>query len=131
MVNFFLFAFLFGSVASFAGDIPAEACRQLAEYRPGVDVHGKPVVPADLEEPAVTLPQTYSFDVTVDVAESLGIATPVGAAGDLTVGTITVEKGKVLFNGNPVDTNAAAALRAQCDKPEEKEEKSEEKPATE
>lgn len=131
MVKFFLFVFLFVSYASFADDIPPEACRALAEYQPGVDVHGKPVVPADLEEPAVSLPQKYSFDVTVDVAENLGLAIPAGTAGDLTVGTITVEKGKVFFNDKPLDTNAETALRAECEKPQEKDEKTEEKPETE
>lgn len=100
-----------------AGSLPAEACRMLVaprpapdvEYRPGVDVRGKPVVEADLEQSSVKMPESFSFDITVDVAHKSGLE----MKGS--VGTVTVEKdGRVTFNGEPLESPQEEALRALC-----------------
>jgi len=39
---------------------------------------------------------------------------PTGLVGESKMGTITVEKGKVKFNGNPLEGDAEAALKALC-----------------
>lgn len=85
------------------------------EYKPGVDVHGKPVVEADLAPPGIALPEPYSFNLTADAARRLGMAVPQGMEGQMTLGAITVDKaGAVRFNGNPVEGDAVAALKAFC-----------------
>jgi hypothetical protein len=84
------------------------------EYQPGVDVHDKPVMEADITPPVVVPPEKYSFDITVDVAKYMGLDTPAGLLGEAKVGTITVEKGQTKFNGNPLEGDAEAALKAIC-----------------
>jgi hypothetical protein len=42
-------------------------------YKPGVDVRGRPVAPADAGGgPRITLPDVFEFDVTIDVRKYLG-----------------------------------------------------------
>lgn len=84
------------------------------EYKAGVDVHGKPVVEADINSSAVTMPEKFSFDVTIDMAQYLGISAPMGTEMQGKIGTITVEKGKILFNDKPLEGDAVAALQSLC-----------------
>ena len=86
-----------------------------AEYKPGVDVHGKPVVEADITPNVVAMPDKVSFNVTVDLANYLGIAGPVGLENEAVLGKIEVDKaGHVTFNGKPLEGDAEAALRELC-----------------
>jgi len=85
-----------------------------ADYKPGVDVRGKPVVGADITPPVIQPPEKYSFNLTVDMAKYIGLTAPTGVEGKTRIGTITVEKGQLRFNGNPLEGDAAAALRALC-----------------
>ena len=84
------------------------------EYKPGVDVHGKPVVEADIAPSPVSVPETFSFDVTVDLARQIGLSTPAGVEAVAKVGTITYDKGKLFYNGAPMEGEAEANLRALC-----------------
>lgn len=95
------------------------------EYQPGVDVHGKPVMEADITPPVIIPPEKYSFDITVDVAKYMGLTVPAGLLGEAKIGTITVEKGQTKFNGNPLEGDAEAALKAIC--AEQKEQKQQSK----
>ena len=46
-------------------------------YRPGVDVNGNAVAPADLNaQPQISVPDVISIPVTIDLATNLGINTP-------------------------------------------------------
>lgn len=86
------------------------------DYKPGVDVKGKPVVEADLNPSPVKMPDNISFNITIDVAQYLGLPTP-GLEGLVNVGTINVDKGgKMTFNGEPMEGHAAKALRELCAK---------------
>ena len=85
------------------------------DYQPGVDVHGKPVVEADLAPSVVKLPEKYSFDLNIDAAHYLGLTVPAGSQGLMKVGTITIDKnGQATFNGKPMEGDAMAALKAAC-----------------
>lgn len=102
--------------------IPEKECQYLTayqpapgvEYQPGVDVHGKPVMEADVTPSVIKPPEKYSFDITVEVARYMGLSVPDGVFGEMKVGTITVDKGQMLFNGNPVEGDAEAALKTIC-----------------
>ncbi|MCE9507372.1 MAG: hypothetical protein K8R48_03510 [Alphaproteobacteria bacterium] len=102
--------------------VTAEDCRFLTayqpspgtEYQPGVDVRGKPVVEADLTPSVIQPPEKYSFDLTVDVMKYIGLTEPTGVLGETKMGTVTVEKGKIMFNGKPLGGDAEAALVALC-----------------
>lgn len=88
---------------------------QSADYKPGVDVHGKPVVEADLNPSQLKAADTISFDVTVDMAEYAGLAVPAGTETKTAIGTVTVDKdGHMTFNGRPLEGDAERALRALC-----------------
>lgn len=88
-------------------------------YQPGVDVHGKPVVEADVNAAPITVPETIAFDITVDVARYAGIPVPQGTEMQATMGRVEVARdGSMTFNGQPMGGNAAVALRDLCaDKP--------------
>ena len=106
-------------------EISAEDCRALVRhraaadvtYRPGVDVRGREVVPADLNPSPIALPENYAIDITVDLFERLGIP-PGGNAeyeGDIRIGVVEfTEDRRVLFNGRPVTDEAQHELAARC-----------------
>jgi hypothetical protein len=85
-------------------------------YRPGVDVQGRAVAPADLGPPQLEAPPSVSFMISVDLARRFGL--PQGPAGglaaELPLGIITVEGNRVLFNGQPLNREDTAALQAAC-----------------
>ncbi|MEZ0262763.1 MAG: hypothetical protein ACAH80_17290 [Alphaproteobacteria bacterium] len=85
------------------------------DYKPGVDANGKPVVEADLNPSPVKMSENISFNITIDVAQYLGLSTP-GLEGIVNVGTISVQNGKMTFNGEPMEGHAAKALRELCAK---------------
>ncbi len=104
--------------------IGAEDCRRLVRhvpdadvaYRPGVDVRGRPVAPADLGGGwQLNLPAEIAVPVTIDLARRYGLEPPVAAETPL--GVVTVRDGQALFNGQPMsdfDQNLIAeACRAQ------------------
>jgi hypothetical protein len=92
-------------------------------YKSGVDVHGKPVVEADLDPPDIELPEIYQFPLTVDAAKYMGMAVPPELEGKTTLGMVTVsQNGDATFNGKPLEGSAQAALKAACAELEKSEE---------
>ena len=85
-------------------------------YQPGVDVNGNAVAPADLNgQPQISVPETISIPVTIDLATNLGIPTPFLARP--TVGEVKVTRdGRVTFNGQPVGGDAQQELARRCQK---------------
>lgn len=105
--------------------ISDEACRNMAvyqpgadgdaNYKPGVDVTGKPVVEADIASGGISAPATVEFDLTVDMAQYLGYAVSPTPEGQIHIAKITVlPDGRVLRDGEPLEGHAQAALRALC-----------------
>ena len=104
---------------------PAD-CRQLVAheaaadtaYRPGVDVRGRPVEPADLPgSTQVAVPDSFSIPITVELDERLGI--PVGGdaafSAEAEIGRVEVDaRGNATFNGQPLGDEQARLLRAAC-----------------
>jgi hypothetical protein len=100
-------------------------CRQLVEhiasqdvnFKPGVDVYGRPVAPANtMTSPIITAPQNFTFDVGVDL-KRFGIPnnSPIFQPS-VGVGKITVEDGgrRVLYNGQPLGNSEQNALAEAC-----------------
>lgn len=81
-----------------------------AAYKPGVDVHGKPVVPADINVQMPSLPPSrITFPITVDMARQFNIPVPEGTKMDTDMGMIDVyTDGKILYNGQDMSAQAAA-----------------------
>jgi len=104
-------------------DMDINICRAMAlhlpdagvVYKPGVDVHGNPVVGADLNPSPMKLPENFSFDITVDVMQHMGVQSPEGLEGKAPIGRIDVQPdGRMFFNGQPLEGEAEAALRGLC-----------------
>lgn len=83
-------------------------------YRPGVDVNGNAVAPADLNaQPQISVPDVISIPVTIDLATDLGIDTPFLARP--TVGEVQITRdGRVSFNGQPIGDSAQHELAERC-----------------
>lgn len=119
--------------------VSAADCRKLVNarpsddvaYKPGVDVHGKAVAPADLGGgyPAMGQLDEINIPISVDLADRLGrararsqgITNPTTAnrpllpyAGQVPVGTVTVKGNDVLWNGEPLLPKDEATLAAAC-----------------
>ncbi|TAK98866.1 MAG: hypothetical protein EPO08_17965 [Rhodospirillaceae bacterium] len=118
--------------------VSADDCRQLAahvpdddvNYKPGVDVNGNQVTPADLGGgyPKI-VPDEITIPIGVDLADRLGrarakqqgITNPTTSdrpllpyQGQANVGTVTVNGNTVLWNGQPLAPQDEAALAAAC-----------------
>ena len=99
--------------ASFVQHIPTTD----VAYKPGVDVHGRPVAPADLGG-AVRIgpPEELTIPITIDLQKRLGI--PVDPkqyqTQNFTVGTVTWKDGRGYFNGQPLQNEEQARLAELC-----------------
>ncbi len=99
----------------------AALVRHVAEpgvaYEPGVDVNGRPVVPADLGDgPEIKLPEEIVIAITVDIDKRFGIPqTPDVFRPEATIGTVIVKPdGRAYFNGGPLTSEENRALAAAC-----------------
>lgn len=102
-----------------------DACRNLtayqpggdgdATYQPGIDSTGKPVVEADIGDGGIPAPDVVEFNLTVDMAQYLGYSVASNPEGHIHIAKITVlPDGRVLRDGEPIEGQAQAALRALC-----------------
>ncbi len=99
--------------ARLAAHIPSDD----VTYRSGVDVRGRPVAPADLDDaPALALPESYRVRIEVDSDDRFGIPTRAGSYdADIVIGEALVEAdGRVLFNGQPLQSEAAFEVGRRC-----------------
>lgn len=85
-------------------------------YRPGVDVRGRPVAPADLDGAVrINVPETIVIDVEVDLFERFGIpAHPSNFDADAMIGEVVWHDGRAYFNGQPLQDEAQAELAERC-----------------
>ncbi len=83
-------------------------------YTAGVDVNGNAVAPAYLNpQPQISVPDTISIPVTIDLSANLGI--PTSFLARPTVGEVQVSSdGRVTFNGQPVSGAAEHKLAKRC-----------------
>ena len=87
-------------------------------YKPGQDVHGKPVVPAALNPAGgLLLPDAVVIPIEIDLFERYGIpANKANFKGDVFIGEVVVDvaTGRAIFNGQPLQSDAEAELAARC-----------------
>ncbi|MCE2510088.1 MAG: hypothetical protein J4G10_03810 [Alphaproteobacteria bacterium] len=88
------------------------------EYQPGVDVHGRPVAPADVEgSSSVKVPENFTIDITVELDARFGMpATPDFYKPEANIGVVTVEGDQAYFNGQPLATESVNELAEICRK---------------
>ncbi len=90
-------------------------------YKPGVDVHGKPVVPADLKDNRLKLPDTITIDLSLPLQDlyAPGNQPPeLLKNAEVQVGKIDyhINSGKLLFNGQELSDPAMHAIAEECRK---------------
>lgn len=99
-----------------------ELCRQLIAYQPSgdvayepnKDVHGRAVVPADVEETSqLEIPDTIGLAITVDQAAKLGLPATIPYKPEAFIGTVIVNKnGDVYFNNKRISQTQIQVLCA-------------------
>ena len=110
--------------------VRTEDCRQIVThvpaddvaYAPGVDVNGRPVVPADSGGGYdIFAPEEVNIDIRLDLAERLGLggaAFDSGASallsGEGVVGRVTVRGNDIYWNDNKLARDSHAALSSAC-----------------
>jgi hypothetical protein len=86
-------------------------------YQPGVDVHGRPVVPADVDGAAIVLPEVVPIIISSDLRDRFGLDpdSPLFNA-DVEIGVVelVLASGGLFFNGAPLGDNDERALAALC-----------------
>ncbi|NQV22527.1 MAG: hypothetical protein HQ511_14025 [Rhodospirillales bacterium] len=87
-------------------------------YQPGVDVHGRTVVPADLGgAPPIKAPETFTIDIDVFLADRLGIpADRKQFVPEANVAVVTVDGDRVYFDGQPLSDLNQQAIAEACQK---------------
>ena len=96
--------------------LDSSVCAEGARYQPGIDVRGKPVAPADLDDADMGDELMESINVTLklDIAQKLGIPTQM-LTGEAQIGTITrAENGDLLLNGKKLSRPSAVEIAALC-----------------
>jgi hypothetical protein len=85
-------------------------------YKPGVDVSGKPVAPADLPGSAqIEVPDNFVITLELNLARSgFRVPGPRGLEPKVQLGVITVEGDRVFYNGQPLDASEQTRLAAAC-----------------
>jgi len=98
---------------------PCDALVPRADYVAGVDATGRPVAPADLPRAASPVAaDKISIEIDANLAGQFGIPQAGGAYHTKgTVGYVTVQDGRVYFNGKPLADDASAAMTAACAAP--------------
>jgi len=83
-------------------------------YQPGVDVHGRKVVPADLGggASAFKVPDEITFNIGKDLAKDFNTK----YTGEAVFGKVTVKRGQVFWNGQPVGDQSQNAIAEDCRK---------------
>ncbi len=88
------------------------------EYKPGVDVEGNPVAPADLGgTPVIKMPEVVHIPITVDIAKRYGIpATSNLFKPEAYIGSarVNIQDGRAWFNGQPLSSDEQHALSRLC-----------------
>ncbi len=86
-------------------------------YRPGVDVRGRRVAPADLGGGTnIAIPQEIEIPITVDLDQTIGAAASGLYKPEATIGKVVYKNGRAWFNGQPLETGANAEVVAACRK---------------
>lgn len=85
-------------------------------YRPGVDAHGRSVVPADLNGGnQLQLPDTIYIPIEVNLGRRFNIPPNSNLwKSTAEIGVVTVTGGQVSFNGQPLTPQDNSALAALC-----------------
>ena len=103
--------------------IAQSECRKLVRhqpsagvaYRPGVDVRGRRVAPADFGGGTnIAVPKEIEIAITVKLDKTIGAAASGLYKPEATIGEVVYKNGRAWFNGQPLETGANAEIVAAC-----------------
>lgn len=78
-----------------------------ADYVPGADAQGRPVVPADLNALDASIPDVVNVPISVDVIRRFSLVVPEGLEMKPDVGVVGVHRdGRVTYNGQDITRQA-------------------------
>lgn len=84
-------------------------------YQPGSGVRGKKFAPADLGGASpIKIPDEISINIGIDLEEKYGLGAGGKYTGEAIIGKVTVKKGRVYFNGQPLTAPDQAVLAQAC-----------------
>jgi hypothetical protein len=85
-------------------------------YKEGVDVRGRPVVPADLEGGVrIRTPERVAIEIIVPLRAFLGYyAPPRTEEAEVYLGTVILDGDRLFYEGQPLDDPVTAAIAAEC-----------------
>ncbi len=123
-------AVLLAAAPARAHEVPAEViitradCARLVEhvpapgvaYQPGVDAYGRAVAPAELDGGTpIQAPETLHIPIEIDLLDRFGIpANPALYESDIPIGEVLYRNGRLTFEGQPLQDEAAAELSRRC-----------------
>ncbi len=87
------------------------------DYQPGVDVHGDPVAPANVEEQDVVLPDVIPISISTDLREQFLLPADSPLLNvDAGIGIVEFQlsSGRLYFNGIELSEADEQALAASC-----------------
>ncbi len=91
-------------------------------YQPGVDAYGRAVAPADVSGglnggAQIRVPETLRIPIEIDLLDRFGIpANPALYDADVSIGEVVYRDGRLTFEGQPLQDEAAAELTKACQK---------------
>ncbi|MEH6402467.1 MAG: hypothetical protein V7750_03765 [Sneathiella sp.] len=128
---FSLFVILNGPAVSIAEDAQIEVtqkdCTRIEKhlarddvtYKPSVDVHGKAVAPADLNESRIKLPDNFTIDLALPLRKDGGEEGQLKELlreSEVQVGVLdyNISSGKLKFNGQELSDPSLHAIAVKC-----------------
>ncbi|MBL4739529.1 MAG: hypothetical protein JKY12_00955 [Sneathiella sp.] len=121
-------AFIIYAASSVAADVQINVtkddCKRVEKhianddvaYKPGVDVRGNPVTPADLTENKLTLPENIIIDLSLPIKDLFKDKNPRLENAEVQVGVLdyNLASGKLKFNGQELNDPALHAIAVKC-----------------
>ncbi len=85
-------------------------------YQSGVDAYGRAVAPAELDGGTpIQAPETLRIPIEIDLLDRFGIpANPALYESDIPIGEVLYRNGRLTFEGQPLQDEAAAELSRRC-----------------
>jgi len=101
--------------------IEKHIARSDVTYKPGVDVRGNSVTPADLNQNQLKLPENLTIDLSLPLQDLFSVANPPMEKlqnAEVQVGTLefNMNSGKLTFNGQVLADPALQEIAVECRK---------------
>jgi hypothetical protein len=87
------------------------------DYQPGVDMHGQPVTPADLEQRDIVLPDVVPISISVDLIDQFSLPPDsplLNVDAGIGLAEFELSSGRLFFNGVELSEADEHALAASC-----------------